>query len=167
MDRRTPVRAVGGIVVDGGKFDWTDPRFRLFTEPEPSYAGIRFAHDLGALQPLACILRMRLVPLRNLGACLSPDNAWIFLQGLETLSLRMERHCANALAVASFLEQHGRVQWVRHPGLKSDPSNDMVQQYFRRGMGGGMVVFGIDGGRAAAERFISRLKLFSSFGECR
>jgi O-acetylhomoserine (thiol)-lyase len=103
--------AVGGIVVDSGKFDWTDPKFRLFNEPEPSYGGLRFAHDLGDLSPLAYILRMRLVPLRNLGACISPDNSWIFLQGLETLSLRMERHCANALAVAQFLETHKKVAW--------------------------------------------------------
>ena len=113
--------AVGGIVVDSGKFDWTDPKFRLFSEPEPSYFGIRFGHDLGALQPLAYILRMRLVPLRNLGACVSPDNAWMFLQGLETLSLRMERHCSNALAVARFLEAHEKVEWVRYPGLETDP----------------------------------------------
>lgn len=152
---------VGGIVVDSGKFDWTDPKFRLFSEPEPSYAGLRFGHDLGGLQPLAYILRMRLVALRNLGPCLSPDNAWIFLQGLETLALRMERHSANALAVAEFLEQHDRVQWVRHPGLKSDPSYELTQRYFRNGMGGGMVVLGIKGDDSAAEQFIERLNLFS------
>ena len=103
--------------MDSGKFDWTDPKFRMFNQPEPSYGGMRFAHDLGDLGPLAYILRMRLVPLRDLGACISPDNSWIFLQGLETLSLRMERHCANALAVARFLETHKNVAWVRYPGL--------------------------------------------------
>jgi O-acetylhomoserine (thiol)-lyase len=152
---------IGGIVVDSGKFDWTDPKFRLFTEPEPSYGGIRFGHDLGDLQALAYILRMRLVPLRNLGPCISPDNSWLFLQGLETLALRMERHSSNALAVAEYLEQHDQVDWVRHPGLTSDPSYDLAQRYFHKGMAGGMVVFGIKGGAAYAEEFIDRLKLFS------
>ncbi len=152
---------VGGVVVDAGKFDWTDPKFRLFTEPEPSYAGIRFARDLGALQSLAYILRMRLVPLRNLGACISPDNAWLFLQGLETLSLRMERHCSNALAVARFLENHSEVAWVRYPGLPGDPCYPLAQRYFRNGLGAGVVVFGTKGGASAAERLINRLRLFS------
>jgi O-acetylhomoserine (thiol)-lyase len=153
--------AVGGIVVDSGKFDWTDPKFRLFNEPEPSYGGLRFGHDLGELGPLAYILRMRLVPLRNLGACISPDNSWIFLQGLETLSLRMERHCANALAVARFLEKHKNVSWVQYPGLPSDPSYAMAQRYFLKGLAGAVVVFGIKGETPAAENFTSRLKLFS------
>lgn len=153
--------AVGGVVVDGGKFDWTDPKFRLYSEPEPSYAGLRFGSDLGDLQPMAYILRMRLAPLRNLGGCISPDNSWIFLQGLETLPLRMERHCANALEVARFLEDHGRVAWVRYPGLQSDPSYEMAQRYFLNGAGGGVVVFGIEGEVSAAERFVNRLRLFS------
>ncbi|MFH1112819.1 MAG: O-acetylhomoserine aminocarboxypropyltransferase/cysteine synthase family protein [Pseudomonadota bacterium] len=152
---------IGGIVVDSGRFDWTDPKFRLFNEPEPSYANLRFGHDLGDLQHLAYILRMRLVAMRNLGPCLSPDNAWIFIQGLETLALRMERHSTNALAVARFLEHHQEVDWVRHPALKSDPSYELAQRYFRNGMGGGMVVFGLKGGSARAERFIDHLRLFS------
>jgi len=153
--------AVGGIVVDSGRFDWTDPKFRLFNEPEPSYGGLRFAHDLGELAPMAYILRMRLVPLRNLGACISPDNAWFFLQGLETLSLRMERHCTNALAVSRFLEAHKNVTWVRYPGLPSDPSYALAQRYFLKGFGGAVVVFGIKGETPAAEKFIEHLKLFS------
>lgn len=152
---------IGGVVVDAGKFDWTDSKFGLFSKPEPSYAGIRFGYDLGELQPMAFILRMRLVPLRNLGACISPDNSWMFLQGLETLSVRMERHCSNALEVARFLAKHPRVEWVRYPGLPGDPSYDAVQRYFRKGLGGGMVVFGIKGNGAAAEEFINRLRLFS------
>jgi O-acetylhomoserine (thiol)-lyase len=152
---------IGGVVVDSGKFDWTDPKFRLFNDPEPSYSNMRFGHDLGDLQPLAYILRMRLVPLRNLGACLSPDNSWIFLQGLETLSLRMERHCSNALAVAEFLKEHPGVVWVRYPGLESDPSYELGRKYFKNGAAGGMVVFGIKGDVPAGERFINRLKLFS------
>lgn len=153
--------AVGGIVVDSGKFDWTDPKFRFFAEPEPSYAGLRFAHDLGDLAPMAYALRMRLVPLRNLGACISPDNAWIFLQGIETLSLRMERHCSNALAVARFLADHEAVSWVRYPGLPSDPSHEMARRYFRNASGGSVVVFGIKGEGTAAEKFIGKLELFS------
>jgi len=152
---------IGGIVVDAGKFDWTDPKFRLFNEPESSYFGIRFAHDLGDLQPMAYILRMRLVALRNLGACISPDNAWMFLQGLETLSLRMERHCSNSLAVARFLKDHNNVEWVLYPGLEGDPSYDTAQRYFKNGAGGAVVVFGIKGGAAAAEKFINNLSLFS------
>jgi len=153
--------AVGGIVVDAGRFDWTDARFRLFSEPEPSYGGLRFGFDLAALQPLAYILRMRLVPLRNMGACISPDNSWIFLQGLETLSLRMERHCSNALAVARFLESHEKVSWVRYPGLPTDKCHSMAQRYFREAMGGGVVVFGIKGDSSTAVRFINSLGLFS------
>jgi O-acetylhomoserine (thiol)-lyase len=152
---------IGGVVIESGKFDWSDPKFRLFSGPDPSYFGMRFGHDLGDLQPIAYILRMRLVPLRNLGACISPDNAWIFIQGLETLSLRMERHSSNALAVANHLENHPAVAWVRYPGLPSDPSYGLAQRYFINGAAGGMVVFGIKGEAPAGERFINRLKLFS------
>jgi O-acetylhomoserine (thiol)-lyase len=152
---------IGGIVVDSGKFDWSDPKFGLFSRPETSYAGLRFGHDLGDLQPMAFIIRMRTVPLRNLGACLSPDNSWLFLQGLETLFLRMERHCSNTLAVANFLQKDPRVAWVRYPGLESDPSYEMSQKYFYKGMAGGVVVFGHKGGAAQAEAFIDKLKLFS------
>lgn len=152
---------IGGIVIDSGKFDWKDPKFRLFNQPEPSYGGLRFAHDLGELGKLAFILRMRLVPLRNLGGCISPDNSWLFLQGLETLPLRMDRHCSNALEVANFLEGHSRVSWVRYPGLPSDPSYPMAQRYFDKGLSGGVVVFGIHGGAAEAEKFMGKLSLFS------
>ena len=152
---------IGGVVIDSGKFDWGDPKFRLFSGPDQSYFGMRFGHDLGDLQPMAYILRMRLVPLRNLGACISPDNAWIFIQGLETLSLRMERHSSNALAVARHLENHPAVAWVRYPGLPSDPSYGLAQRFFFNGAAGGMVVFGIKGDAPAGERFINRLKLFS------
>lgn len=153
--------AIGGIVVDAGNFDWSDPKYRLFAEPDPSYFGLRFGHDLGDLTPLAYILRMRLVPLRNLGACMSPDNAWVFLQGLETLGLRMERHCSNALATAEFLADHDRVSWVRYPGLEGDPCRERADRYFRDGMAGGVVVFGIKGGAEAGANFINNLKLFS------
>jgi O-acetylhomoserine (thiol)-lyase len=151
---------LGGVVVDSGKFDWTDPKFKLFNEPDPSYHDIRYAHDLGDLNPIAYILRMRLVPLRNLGACISPDNAWMFLQGLETLPLRMARHCENAMAVARFLKKHPKVAWVRYPGLKDDPTHPVAAKYLKKGFGG-MVVFGIQRGMDAAKNFIESLGLFS------
>ena len=152
--------AIGGAVIDAGKFDWTDPKFTLFNEPDPSYHGIRYAHDLGDLNPMAFILRMRLVPLRNLGSCIAPDNAWMVLQGLETLHLRMERHCENAMRVAEFLENHPKVSWVRYPGLESDPAHGVAKRYLKKGYGG-MVVFGIRGGAEAGATFIENLKLFS------
>ena len=151
---------IGGIVVDSGTFDWTDPKFKLYNEPDPSYHDIRYAHDLGDLNPVAFIMRMRLVPLRNLGACISPDNAWMFLQGLETLPLRMERHCENALKVAHYLKAHNCVEWVRYPGLEDDPAHANAARQFKNGFGG-MVVFGIKQGKAAGEKFIDSLKLFS------
>ena len=151
---------IGGVVVDSGKFNWKDPKFKLYNEPDPSYHNIRYAHDLGDLNPLAFILRMRLVPLRNLGACISPDNAWMFLQGLETLHLRMERHCENAAKVAKFLKDHPKVPWVRYPGLKDDPAYPVAQKYLKKGFGG-MVVFGIKGAMDAGKKFIEGLRLFS------
>jgi len=151
---------IGGVVIDAGKFDWTDSKFSLYNEPDTSYHGIRYAHDLGDLNPVAFIMRMRLVPLRNLGACISPDNAWMFLQGLETLPLRMERHCENALKVARYLKLHPSVQWVRYPGLEDDPAYPTARKYLTKGFGG-MVVFGIKGGFAAGSKFVENLKLFS------
>ncbi|MEE2727191.1 MAG: O-acetylhomoserine aminocarboxypropyltransferase/cysteine synthase family protein [Candidatus Latescibacterota bacterium] len=151
---------IGGIVVDSGKFDWQSDKFPLMVEPESSYHGVRWAYDLGPLSPLAFILRMRVVPLRNLGACISPDNAWSFLQGIETLPLRMDRHCDNALAVAKHLQGHSAVEWVRFPGLEGDPSYPLNEKYLD-GKGGSMVVFGIKGGAAAGSKFIDELGLFS------
>lgn len=151
---------IGGIVVDSGKFDWKSERFPLMNEPDKSYDGLRWAHDLGDLAPIAYILRMRTVPLRNLGACISPDNAWLFLQGIETLPLRMAKHCENSLAAAWFLQNHPDVEWVRYPGLPSDPGYAKSRQYLN-GQGGGMVVFGIRGGAESGSRFIDSLKLFS------
>lgn len=149
---------IGGIVVDSGKFDWKSDKFPLMTEPEPSYHGVRWAHDLPEpLAPMAYILRMRVIPLRNLGACIAPDNAWMFLQGLETLHLRMDRHCENALAVANHLKDHPAVEWVRYP-LLDDP--EKCKKYVS-GKGGSMVVFGIKGGKEAGARFIDSLKLVS------
>jgi O-acetylhomoserine (thiol)-lyase len=152
--------AIGGIVVDSGKFDWRDPKFKLFNEPDASYHDIRYAHDLGDMNPIAFALRMRLVPLRNLGACISPDNAWMFLQGLETLPLRMQRHCENAIEAARFLKEHAKVEWVRYPGLEDDPAYPVARKYLKNGFGG-MVVFGIKGGLDAGQKFVDNLKLFS------
>jgi len=153
--------AIGGIVTDAGRFDWKQKRFALFNEADPNYHGLRWAHDLPAdSSKLAFILRLRTVPLRNLGACISPDNAWIFLQGIETLPVRMERHCANALQVAEMLSKHPKVEWVRYPGLKNDPAYKTASRYLKKGFGG-MVVFGIRGGKEAGARFIESLKLFS------
>lgn len=156
--------AMGGIVIDSGKFDWKKSSNPLYTEPDESYHGLRWAHDSGGMPPY--ILRMRTVPLRNLGACITPDNSWFFLQGLETLPLRMERHCENAMRAASFLESHPAVDWVRYPGLPSHPDHELAARLLPRGFGG-MVVFGIKGdkhaggAKEAGRAFIERLKLFS------
>ena len=152
---------IGGVVVDSGKFNWGAGKHPLFDEPDTSYHGLRWGHDLpDMLAPLAYILRMRTVPLRNLGACLSPDNAWMFLQGIETLSLRMEKHCQNALKVAEHLKGHASVEWVRYPGMSDDPMYSLNEKYLK-GKGGAMVVFGIKGGAEAGSKFIDSLTLFS------
>lgn len=152
---------IGGVVVDSGRFKWNAGKHPLFDKPDNSYHGLRWGHDLPEpLAPLAYILRMRTVPLRNLGACIAPDNSWFLLQGIETLPLRMERHCQNALAVAQHLKGHARVEWVRFPGLKDDPEYAKNVKYLR-GKGGSMVVFGIKGGMVAGRKFIDSLKLHS------
>ena len=152
---------IGGIVTDAGTFNWKDKKFSLFNDPDPNYHGLHWASDLpAALAPIAFALRLRTVPLRNLGACISPDNAWLFLQGLETLPLRMERHSVNALAVAQWLKKHPKVSWVRYPGLPDDPTYAVASRYLEKGFGG-MVVFGTKGGKAAGEKFINSLKLLS------
>jgi O-acetylhomoserine (thiol)-lyase len=152
--------AIGGIMVDSGKFNWNSEKFPLMTQPDASYHGVRWATDIGPLCPVAYAIRMRVIPLRNLGACISPDNAWMFLQGIETLPLRMERHCENALAVAKHLKAHPKVEWVRFPGLPDDPNFELNKKYLH-GKGGSMVVFGIKGGNEAGKKFIESLKLFS------
>jgi O-acetylhomoserine (thiol)-lyase len=152
---------IGGIVVDSGTFNWKNGNFPLYDNPDNSYHGLRWGHDLPEpLAPVAYILRMRTVPLRNLGACISPDNSWQFLQGIETLPLRMERHCENSLAVAKHLQAHDAVDWVRFPGLESDPMYSLNEKYLK-GKGGSMVVFGIKGGADAGPKFIDNLKLLS------
>lgn len=151
---------IGGVVIDAGNFDWTDPKFALYNEPDRGYHGLRFAHDLGPLNHLAFILRLRTVGLRNQGPTLAPDAAWLFLQGTESLPLRMERHSSNALKVAEFLKNHPKVAWVRYPGLPGDPSYGLAKKYLPDGAGG-MVVFGVKGGSAEGIKLVDNIELFS------
>jgi O-acetylhomoserine (thiol)-lyase len=163
---------LGGIIVDKGGFRWGAGKHPIYDEPDTSYSGMRWGHDLPeTLAPLSFILRARTVPLRNLGACLSPDNAWIIIQGIETLSLRMERHCENSMKVALHMKDHPNVAWVRYPGLPDDPQYEKAQKYLK-GTGGPMVVFGIKStdGKVAGQKFIDSLMLFShvaNVGDCR
>ncbi|MEZ4514442.1 MAG: O-acetylhomoserine aminocarboxypropyltransferase/cysteine synthase [Chloroflexota bacterium] len=147
---------IGGIIVDGGNFDWTNGRFPNFTQPDPSYHGLVYA-DLGAP---AFILKARVQILRDIGACQAPFNSWATIQGIETLSLRMDRHVSNAQKVAEYLEADDRVNWVSYPGLASHPDHAKAQQYLPKGPGA-ILGFGIKGGREAGEGFINNLKLFS------
>jgi O-acetylhomoserine (thiol)-lyase len=148
--------SIGGIIVDGGNFDWTSGRFANFTEPDPSYHGLVFA-NLGAM---AFILKARVQLLRDLGACQAPFNSWATLQGVETLSLRMERHVSNAQKVAEFLQEHGKVAWVSYPGLPSHKDYERAKLYLPKGPGA-ILGFGIEGGREAGQAFINALQLFS------
>jgi O-acetylhomoserine (thiol)-lyase len=151
--------SIGGILVDSGKFDWAAhaAKFPMLTEPDASYHGLRYVEAFG---PAAFILKARTNLLRDLGGCLSPFNAFLFLQGCETLSLRMERHCANALRVAQWLERHPSVTWVKFPGLPSHPSYELAKRYLPKGCSG-MLGFGIHGGLEAGKRLINAVTLCS------
>ena len=151
--------AIGGVVVDSGKFDWTaSPRFKDdFVDPDPSYHGVSYTGSFGNL---AFILKLRVQLLRDLGPALSPFNSFLFLQGLETLPLRIERHSSNALAVASWLEGHPAVEWVSYPGLASHPTHELARKYLSGGFGG-VVTFGLKGGVTAGRKLIDSVKLFS------
>jgi O-acetylhomoserine (thiol)-lyase len=150
--------SIGGIIVDAGKFDWkASGRFPGFTEPDPSYHGISYTEAFG---PLAFILKARVQGLRDTGACLSPFNAFLLLQGAETLHLRMQRHSENALEVARFLEGHAEVEWVNYPGLESSKYHTLARKYLPDGAGA-LITFGIRGGYEAGKSFINSLKLFS------
>ena len=150
--------SIGGVIVDSGQFDWAaSGRFAHFIDPDPAYHGLKFYETFGNL---SFILRARVLGLRDMGAALSPFNAWLFLQGLETLSLRMERHSSNSLAVARFLEKHPCVEWVRYPGLESSPTYHLKEKYLPKGQGA-LVGFGIRGGLPAAVTFIESCTLFS------
>ena len=149
---------IGGVIVDAGKFDWAaSGRFKNFTEPDPSYHGLSYTAAFG---PLAFILKARVQGLRDTGAALAPHSAFLLLQGIETLHLRLERHSQNALAVAKHLEQHPGVDWVNYPGLASSAYYKRAQKYLPDGQGG-LVTFGIKGGFAAGKKLIDALKLFS------
>ncbi len=149
--------SIGGVIVDSGKFDWTNGKFPELTEPDPSYHGVVYTEALG---PIAYITKARVQLLRDTGAALSPFNAFLFLQGLETLHLRMERHSENALKVAQFLQQHDAVEWVNYPGLKGHPSYEKAQKYLPKGQGA-ILSFGIKGGLEAGKKLINNVKLFS------
>ncbi|OXS62537.1 bifunctional o-acetylhomoserine/o-acetylserine sulfhydrylase [Cohnella sp. CIP 111063] len=150
--------SIGGIVVDGGKFDWkASGKFPGLTEPDPSYHGVVYADAVG---PIAYIIKMRVQLLRDMGAALAPFNSFMFLQGLETLHLRMERHSSNALAVAKFLEAHSAVEWVSYAGLESHPSHELAKRYLPNGQGA-ILTFGIKGGVEAGKKVINAVKLFS------
>lgn len=158
--------SVGGIVVDGGNFDWGSGRFAGFTEPDPSYHGLVHWDAFKAFEPagganIAYIMKMRLQLLRDMGNCISPFNAHQLLQGIETLHLRMERHCSNALKVAEFLEAHDAVSWVNYPGLPGNRHHAAAQKYFDPRHHGALVGFGVKGGTEAGSKFIDSLKLFS------
>lgn len=147
---------IGGIIVDGGRFDWNPEKFPAFHEPDDSYHGLRYA-DLG---PQAYSIKLRVQLLRDLGACLSPQDAFLLLQGLETLHLRIERHNQNALEIAKFLKQHPSVEWVNYPGLQEHPSYPLAKKYFKHGFGS-VVTFGIKGGREAGRKLIDHVNLWS------
>jgi len=149
--------SIGGLVVDSGRFPWDGGRFPEFVEPDPSYHGLEFYKTFGAI---AFAVRARVRTLRDLGGCISPFNSFLILQGVETLSLRMARHSASALAVAKFLEKHKKVAWVLYPGLQSHPSYAQAKRYLPDGASG-LVGFGIQGGLEAGRRFIEALRLFS------
>jgi O-acetylhomoserine (thiol)-lyase len=151
--------SLGGVVVDGGKFDWSNGRFPEFTQPNPSYHGAVLTEVAGAA---AFAAKARLEGLRDFGPALSPFNAFLLLLGIETLPLRMDRHGSNALALAQWLEAHPKVAWVNYPGLRSHPSHQLAQRYFREGAGfGGILTFGVKGGLQAGKKVIDGVQLFS------
>jgi len=149
--------SIGGLIVDSGRFDWTKGDFPLITDPDPSYHGLKFADALGNL---AYIIKARVTLLRDLGPAMSPFNAFLFLQGLETIHLRMPRHSENALAVAQYLQKHPKVAWVNYPGLDSSPEKERARKYLPKGTGA-ILGFGIKGGVEAGRKFINSLELVS------
>ncbi|CEG26425.1 O-acetylhomoserine aminocarboxypropyltransferase/cysteine synthase family protein [Bacillus sp. B-jedd] len=148
---------IGGLIVDAGRFDWNSEKFPGFTQPDPSYNGLRFAQDVGAL---AFIIKLRVQLLRDFGSSLSPNSAFLLLQGLETLHLRIEKHNENALALAQYLQNHPAVEWVSYPGLEEHPSHELAKKYLDGGFGS-IIVFGIKGGREAGKKVIDNIQLWS------
>jgi O-acetylhomoserine (thiol)-lyase len=152
--------SIGGLIVDSGKFDWTNGKFPLIADPDPCYHGIQFVEALKPLGNLAYIIKARVILLRDLGPALSPFNAFLFLQGLETVHLRLPRHSENALAVAKYLQKHPQVAWVNYPGLDSSSEKERTRKYLPRGAGA-ILGFGIKGGVEAGKKFIDSLELVS------
>ncbi len=156
--------SIGGILIDSGKFNWNNGKFPQFTEPDPSYHGLKFWETFGdfpGLGNVAFAIKARVQFLRDIGPSMAPFNAFLFLQGLETLHLRMERHSENALKTAQFLESHPKVDWVNYPGLPSHPSHETAKKYYERGLYGGLLGFGVKGGLEAGKTLIGNVKLFS------
>jgi len=149
--------SIGGVIVDSGRFDWTNGRYPELTEPDPSYHGVRYVESFGNM---AYIIKARTQFLRDMGSCMSPFNAFLFLQGIETLHLRMPRHCQNALAVAKWLQQQPQINWVNYPGLESHPDYELAKKYLPAGQGA-IVGFGIKGGKPAGIKFINSVRLAS------
>ncbi|MDD5686591.1 MAG: homocysteine synthase [Elusimicrobia bacterium] len=152
--------SIGGVIVDSGKFDWTNGKFPLIADPDPSYHGLNFVEALKPLGNIAYIIKARVNLLRDLGPALSPFNSFLFLQGLETLHLRIPRHSENALTVAKYLKKHSNVVWVNYPGLESSPEYPRAKKYLPKGAGA-IIGFGIKGGLAAGKKFIDSLNLVS------
>ena len=155
--------SIGGVIVDSGKFDWGNGKFPLFTEPSPSYHGLNFYETFGSQSPfgnIAFIIRARVEGLRDIGACLSPFNSFLLLQGLETLSLRLDRHTENALTLAQWLKEQPQVAWVNYLGLPEHPYHERAQKYLHHGFGA-VLNFGIQGGKEAGKAFIGKVKLAS------
>jgi O-acetylhomoserine (thiol)-lyase len=152
--------SLGGVIVDSGKFEWTNGKFPLIAAPDPSYHGINFVEALKPMGNIAYIIKARVTLLRDLGAAISPFNSFLFLQGLETLHLRMPRHSENALAVAKYLKKHSKVSWVNYPGLDDSPEKERVKKYLPKGSGA-ILGFGIKGGLEAGKKFIDSLQLVS------
>lgn len=156
--------SIGGVIVDSGKFNWDTGKFPGFTEPDPSYHGLVYwdtFKDFPGMGNVAFAFKVRLQLLRDVGACMSPFNAFLFLQGLETLHLRMERHSENAMKVANYLSNHKKVSWVNYPGLSSHKDHALAKKYFKRGLFGALIGFGVKGGYEAGVKLIDNLKLFS------
>jgi O-acetylhomoserine (thiol)-lyase len=155
--------SIGGVIVDSGKFDWGNGKFPVFTEPSPAYNGLNFYEVFGPQGPfgnIVFIIRARVEGMRDLGPCLSPFNSFLLLQGLETLSLRVDRHCANSLALAEWLSEQPEVAWVNYPGLENHPYHEQAKKYLKNGFGC-VLNFGINGGLEAGVKFINAVKLAS------
>ncbi|NWF89494.1 MAG: O-acetylhomoserine aminocarboxypropyltransferase/cysteine synthase [Ignavibacteriaceae bacterium] len=156
--------SIGGVIVDSGNFDWANGNFPIFTEPSPGYHGLKFAEVFGKNSPfgnIAFIIRARVEGLRDLGPAISPFNSFLLLQGLETLSLRVERHCQNAMKLAYWLESNKNVEWVWYPGLASHPYHESAKKYLNHGLFGSILAFGINGGSESGKKFINNVKLAS------